>query len=101
METQVTQVAVGAEDVQVVAKPRRRTHAAEYKRRILREADACATPGALGALLRREGLYSSHPVAWRRARAREELAALTPKPWIPGRDGLPDLAGVTLVRRSA
>jgi transposase-like protein len=82
METQVavSPVAVNLEDVQVVAKPRRRTYTAEYKRRILREADACTTPGAIGALLRREGLYSSHLVAWRRARARGELAALTPKP---------------------
>jgi transposase len=76
METPVT---VGAEDVQVVAKARRRAHSAEYKRRILQEADACTTPGAIGALLRREGLYSSHLVEWRRARARGELAALTPK----------------------
>jgi transposase-like protein len=67
------------EDVQVTAKPRRRTYTAEYKRRILKEADACATPGAIGALLRREGLYSSHLVMWRRARGRGELAALTPK----------------------
>src|SRR6266481_1799100 len=67
------------EDVQVAAKPRRRTYTAEYKRRILKEADACTTPGAVGALLRREGLYSSHLVEWRRARARGELAALTPK----------------------
>jgi hypothetical protein len=64
------QVAVVAEDVQVAAKPRRR---------ILKEADACTTPGAVGALLRREGLYSSHLVVWRRARRRGELAALTPK----------------------
>ena len=74
-----TPVVVGAEDVQVAAKPRRRTHTAEYKRRILREADAGTTPGAIGALLRREGLYSSHLVVWRRARGRGELAALTPK----------------------
>jgi transposase-like protein len=64
--------------VQVVAKPHRRIFTAEYKRRILKEADACATPGAVGALLRREGLYSSNLVVWRRARARGELAALTP-----------------------
>jgi transposase len=70
---------VAVADVQVVAKPRRRTYTAEYKRRILREADACATPGAVGALLRREGLYSSHLVVWRRARERGELTALTPK----------------------
>ena len=55
-------VTVVTEDVQVAAKPKRRTYTAEYKRRILREADACATPGAVGALLRREGLYSSHLV---------------------------------------
>ena len=67
------------EDVQVVAKAHRRVFTAEYKRRILTAADACATPGAVGALLRREGLYSSHLVVWRRARARGELAALTPK----------------------
>ncbi len=76
MDTQVT--AVGAEDVQVMAKPQRRRYTAEYKRRILKEADACTTPGAIGALLRREGLYSSHLVEWRRARARGELTALTP-----------------------
>src|SRR5215470_18385925 len=73
------QASVVAEDVQVAAKPKRRTYSAEYKRRILKEADACATPGAVGALLRREGLYSSHLVMWRRARARGELAALAPK----------------------
>src|SRR3989304_248134 len=71
---------MGAEDVQVAANPRRRTYTVEYKRRILKEADACTTAGAVGALLRREGLYSSHLVVWRRARARGELAALTPKP---------------------
>ncbi len=52
---------------------------AEYKRRILKEADACTAPGAIGALLRREGLYSSLLVEWRRARGRGELAALAPK----------------------
>jgi transposase-like protein len=73
------EMAVTPETVQVVAKPKRRTYTAEYKRRILKEADACTTPGAVGALLRREGLYSSNLVAWRQARARGELAALTPK----------------------
>ena len=68
------------EDVQVAAKARRRMYTAEYKRRILKEADACTVPGAIGALLRREGLYSSLLVEWRRARGRGELAALTPKP---------------------
>jgi transposase len=73
------QVPAVTEDVQVAAKPQRRTYTAEYKRRILKEADACTTPGAIGALLRREGLYTSHLVVWRRARARGELTALTPK----------------------
>lgn len=72
-------VSVVPDDVQVVAKPRRRTFTAKYKRRVLKEADVCTTPGEVGALLRREGLYSSHLVAWRRARARGELAALAPK----------------------
>lgn len=76
MDAQVNAI---TEDVQVAAKPRRRTYTAEYKRRILKEADACATPGAVGALLRREGLYSSHLAVWRRARRRGELAALAPK----------------------
>ena len=74
-----THVPVVDEDVQVVANARRRAFTAEYKRRILKEADACTAPGAIGALLRREGLYSSLLVEWRRARGRGELAALTPK----------------------
>ena len=73
------EVASVAEDVPVAAKPRRRTYTAEYKRRVLKEADACTAPGAIGALLRREGLYSSLLVEWRRARGRGELAALAPK----------------------
>lgn len=73
------EVAGVTEDVQVAAKPRRRTYTAEYKRRVLKEADACTAPGAIGALLRREGLYSSLLVEWRRARGRGELAALAPK----------------------
>jgi hypothetical protein len=52
---------------------------AEYKRRILREAEGCKKPGEVGALLRREGLYSSHLAAWRAARRRGELAALGSK----------------------
>jgi transposase len=56
-----------AEETEVTAKPERRRFTAEYKLKVLREADACKR-GELGALLRREGLYSSHLVAWRRAR---------------------------------
>ena len=60
--------------IEVVAKAKRRQFTAEYKRKIVREADACKTPGAIGALLRREGLYSSHLTTWRAARDRGELA---------------------------
>ena len=51
-------------------KAQRRQFSAEYKRQILQEADACTSPGELGALLRREGLYSSHLTTWRTARER-------------------------------
>ena len=65
--------------VEVLAKAGRRRFTAEYKRRVLQEADACTKPGELGALLRREGLYSSHLSAWRAARGRGELAGLSPR----------------------
>jgi len=61
---------------EVLAKARRRRFAVEYKLRILREADGCKGPGEVGALLRREGLYSSHLVAWRRERERGALQGL-------------------------
>jgi transposase-like protein len=76
-------------DVEVVAKAQRRRFTAEYKRRIVREADRCTTAGAIGALLRREGLYSSHLVTWRAARDRGELAGLAPKKRGP-KAALPD-----------
>jgi transposase-like protein len=59
----------------VPAKVQRRQFTAEYRRRILKEADACKKHGTLGALLRREGLYSSHLVNWRRQRDQGELVA--------------------------
>jgi transposase-like protein len=57
----------------------RRTFTAEYKARVLREADACTQPGQVGALLRREALHSSHLVQWRRQRAELERRALAPR----------------------
>ena len=60
-------------EVEVLAKAKRRRFTLEYKRRILREADRCRKPGELGALLRREGLYSSSLSNWRAARDRGEL----------------------------
>ena len=66
-------------DPEVVADAKRRTFTAEYKQRILAEADASAAQsGGIGALLRREGLYSSHLVTWRRERQAGVLKGLTP-----------------------
>ena len=59
-------------------KPVRRRFTAEYKLRILREADRSTEPGQLGPV-RREGLYSSHLTAWRQQRDQGTLAGLTPK----------------------
>ena len=66
-------------EVEVLAKATRRRFSAEYKLGILREAEACTRPGELGALLRREGLYSSNLTTWRAQRERGELLGLTPK----------------------
>jgi len=71
--------AVVTPEVEVTAKAVRRQFSAEYKRKILREADACTREGAIGALLRREGLYSSHLTVWRAARERGAIAGLAPK----------------------
>jgi transposase len=63
----------------VTSKAKRRRFTAEYKRKVLQEADACTESGQVGALLRREGLYSSHLTTWRQARERGELEGLAPK----------------------
>jgi transposase-like protein len=66
-------------DPEVVAEAQRRSFTAAYKQRILAEADAAsAQPGAIGALLRRAGLDSSHRVTWRREREAGILQGLTP-----------------------
>jgi transposase-like protein len=95
VERSETAVSVGAEGagagaplpppVVVVAEPevpekaRRRQFSAEYKMRVVQEADACTEPGEIGALLRREGLYSSHLVLWRRQRDEGILEGLAPR----------------------
>ncbi len=66
-------------DPEVTERAARRRFTAEYKLRVLRQADACAGTGELGALIRREGLYSSHLTTWRRQREQGSLAALSPK----------------------
>ena len=66
-------------DPEVLPKPKRNTYAAEYKIKILAEADACSKPGQIGELLRREGLYSSLLSNWRKQRedaARNALKAI-------------------------
>ena len=65
-------------DPEVVAKPKRRKFTAQYRLRILEEAESCTQPGEVGRLLRREGLYSSHLTEWRRARREGSLQGLTP-----------------------
>ena len=75
-------------DPEVKAKPERRRFTAEYKLRILEEADACTENGQIGALLRREGLYSSNLTHWRQQRAEGALKALTPKKRGPKPDPL-------------
>ena len=75
-------------DSQVTAKAKRRRFTAEYKLRILREADALAETGGIGEMLRREGLYTSHLSSWRRERAHGELEGLSAKK--RGRKGRPD-----------
>ena len=81
MEFTVSSAEIGlvGQETEVTAKARRRRFTAEYKRKILAEVDACSKPGEIGALLRREGLYSSSLGEWKRARERGALAALTPK----------------------
>ena len=66
-------------DPEVVPKAKRRKFSVEYKRRILEEADHCTESGQIGALLRREGLYSSHLSTWRRQRDQGLVQALSPK----------------------
>lgn len=69
----------GVQEVEVLARPRRRFFTGEYKLRILEEADRCKKPGELGALLRREGLYRGQVGRWRAARKRGELSGLGAK----------------------
>lgn len=78
METAV-EVPVATPETEVLAKAQRRRFTAEYKRRVLKEADRCTQPGEIGALLRREGLYSSALTTWRAARERGALAGLVAK----------------------
>ena len=66
----------GLPDPELVERPARRRYSAAYKLRIVQEADACSAPGEVGALLRREGLYTSHLTYWRKQREKGALQAL-------------------------
>ena len=68
-----------AADPEVAERAVRRSFTAEFKRQVLADADACTEAGALGALLRRHGLYSSHLGKWRQQRDAGELAGLAPR----------------------
>jgi transposase-like protein len=71
--------AIPIPDPEVAANPKRRRFTAEYKRSILDRAESCRDEGAIGTLLRSEGLYSSHLTTWRRQREQGEREGLTPK----------------------
>ena len=88
---------VSTPDPEVVPKAERRRFSAEYKQRILQEAAACTQPGEVGALLRREGLYSSHLTTWRQQRRRGELQGLTPV--TRGRKADPQAAEIARLQR--
>jgi transposase len=78
MEKPVAKKEASAPDPEVEPRAARRRFTAEYKKRILRQLDACGH-GEVGALLRREGLYSSHIETWRTQRERGEDEGLSPK----------------------
>ena|SRR5579862_5575138 len=83
----LAQDGMSVHDVGVSARRSRRRFTAAFKLQMLEEAAGCTAPGALGALLRREGLYSSHLSVWRAAKQRGELRGPTrrrgPKPTPP------------------
>ena len=66
-------------NTEVVAKAKRKQFTVAEKQRILREVDACQGSGEIGALLRREGIYSSYLTTWRRQRENRELEGLSPR----------------------
>jgi len=84
-------------DPEVTPKAKRRRFNAEYKLHILAEADNCTQPGEIGALLRREGLYSSHLTTWRRQREEGQLQGLSGKK--RGRKADPQAAELAKLRQ--
>ena len=76
---------------EVISVASRRQFTAQYKLRILEEADRCRAPGEIGALLRREGLYSSYLSRWRQAQERGKLAGLSSQKRGPKSSSDPEL----------
>jgi len=87
-------------DPEVAARPTRRRFTAEYKARIVRDADACSGDGDIGALLRREGLYSSLLAAWRRELAKHGESGLAAKRRGPAPRPKPSAREIELERRT-
>lgn len=87
-----------APDPEVDARPKRRTFTAEYKRRFLEQAEAAKARGELGALLRREGIYSSTLTGWRRERDAAAQAAFS-RPRGPKPKRSPETAEIEKLRR--
>ena len=85
MATQVNKGTKGIQSIGIIPETEvreravRRRFTAEYKLRILKEAESCTERGQLGALLRREGLYSTNLIAWKRQLEKGTLAALSPR----------------------
>ena len=75
-EIEANGTGASAPDPELVERPQRRSYSAQYKQRILQAADACKEPGEVAALLRREGLYTSHLTYWRKQREQGTLEAL-------------------------
>jgi transposase-like protein len=91
----------GAEaDPEVVARPTRRRFSADEKARIVREADACTERGAIGALLRREGVYASHLASWRRQLRERGVEGLAAKKRGPAPKPKPSAREVELERKT-
>jgi transposase-like protein len=88
----------GVPDPELAEKAKRRRFTAAYKLRIVREADRCERPGEVGALLRREGLYSSLLTQWRRARDSGALQALEPRKRGPAGPSPEQIANAALRR---
>ena len=78
-EAVVAQEAIEPTNPEVIAKPQKRRFSAKYKRDILRKAELCTKRGELGSLLRREGLYSSQLITWRKKSEQGELTGLDAK----------------------